>query len=140
MLHIHILSYVSYGGKGSLKQLVFELLHFRLFEFYIFWFLKFKPLVAISYEYLGHRKLLKDSIEENRNRTTRSIGLHQNTKTKCIDYIMRDRNTTLIRLIKEERLPQKRSVGPRQNSRMKDLRRLCYLSSADLFWAIVPKI
>lgn len=61
-------------------------------------------------------------------------------KTKYIGHVMRGEKYELLRLIIEGKIQGKRSVGRRQNSWLKDLRRWFNCTSADIFRAAASKI
>ena len=61
-------------------------------------------------------------------------------KKRKLQYVLRGEKYEILRLILEGNIVGKRSIGRRQNSWLKDLRRWCGCSSADLFRKATSKI
>lgn len=131
MIRCYIFSTLLYGSEGWTLYASTEKKVGREFEMYLY-----RRMLRISWvqkitntEILAPMKKLKELMQIVKERKTRYIG-----------HVMRGERYELLRLIIEGKIQGKRSVGRRQNSWLKDLRRWFGCTSIDIFRAATSRI
>lgn len=129
MVRCYVFSVLLYGCESWTLDMSLEK-KINAFEMYIY-----RRILRISWT----QRITNEEVL-NRMRKQRELMLTiKERKTRYIGHIMRGEKYELLRMIIEGKIQGKRSVGRRQNSWLKDIRRWFGCSSLDIFRMAVSR-
>lgn len=130
MLRCYVVSVLTYGCESWTMGPDMEK-RIEALEMYCY-----RRMMRVSWT----QKVSNEKILEKMNKSLEILSTIKRRKLQYLGHIMRGEKYELLRVIIEGRIAGRRSVGRRQNSWLKDLRRWLGCSSLDIFRGAVSRI